>query len=110
MEGIKDLEQLHQLIRDQKGLLLYFSNDACSVCKVLKPRVDELLGEAYPLMQKYYIDTEESPLIAGQHRVFTIPTILIFFEGREHTRLSRNIGMHQVEEAIGRPYNLVYED
>ena len=76
MEGIQDLEQLNQLISHQKGLLLYFSNDACSVCKVLKPRVAELLGEQYPLMQKYYIDTVKSPLIAGQHRVFTIPTLL----------------------------------
>ena len=110
MEGIYDLDQVNQNISDQKGLLLYFSNDACSVCKVLKPRVDQLVGEQYPIMQKYYIDTEKSPMIAGQHRVFTIPTILIFFEGREHVRLSRNIGMHQVEKAIDRPYKMVFED
>jgi len=28
----------------------------------------------------------------------------------EHARLSRNIGMQQVEEAIDRPYGLVFED
>ncbi|MEN8202864.1 MAG: thioredoxin family protein [Bacteroidota bacterium] len=110
MESIYNLDQLNQEISTRKGLLIYFSNDACSVCKVLKPRVDQLVGETYPLLQKYYVDTEKSPLIAGQFRVFTIPTILIFFEGREHARLSRNIGMHQVEEAIGRPYGLVFED
>jgi len=110
MEGIYDLDQLNQEISSQKGLLIYFSNDACSVCKVLKPRVDELVGENYPLIKRYYVDIEKSPLIAGQYRVFTIPTILIFFDGREQARLSRNIGMQQVEEAIHRPYGLVFED
>jgi thioredoxin-like negative regulator of GroEL len=110
MDSIQDLEQLNQEISSQKGLLVYFSNDACSVCKVLKPRVDQVISEAYPLIKRYYVDIEKSPLIAGQYRVFTIPTILIFFEGREHARLSRNIGMHQVEEAIHRPYGLVFEE
>ena len=36
-------------------------------------------------------------------------TILIFFEGREHARLSRNIGMPQVKESIARPYRMVFE-
>lgn len=109
MEGIYDLDQLNEEIRTQKGLLIYFSNETCSVCKVLKPRVNELLGESYPRMQRYYVDIEKSPLIAGQFRVFTIPTLLIYFEGREHARLSRNIGLHQVEEAIQRPYGMVFE-
>ena len=110
LETIDNLDLLNQTIQKQKGVVLYFSNEACSVCRVLKPRVRELVEEAYPQMHFYYIDTENSPLIAGQHRVFTIPTILIFFEGREHTRLSRNIGMHQLEEAISRPYRMVFED
>ncbi len=42
-------------------------------------------------------------------KVFTIPTILIYFEGREHARLNRNIGMHQLEEAIARPCQMVFE-
>jgi len=110
LETINNLDLLNHTIKEQKGVVLYFSNEACSVCKVLKPRVKELVDEAYPHMKLYYIDTQNSPLIAGQHRVFTIPTILIFFEGREHTRLSRNIGMHQLEEAISRPYRMVFED
>ena len=108
-QTIDNLALLEQTISEQKGVILYFSNEACSVCKILKPRVKVLVEDAYPQMNLYYIDTEKSPLIAGQHRVFTIPTILIYFEGREHARLSRNIGMHQLEEAIARPYQMVFE-
>jgi thioredoxin-like negative regulator of GroEL len=109
LETIDNLDQLNQTINQQKGVVLYFSSEACSVCKVLKPKVKELMVETYPRMHLYYIDTQNNPLIAGQHRVFTIPTLLIFFQGREHARLSRNIGLHQLDEAIARPYEMVFE-
>ncbi len=89
-------------------LLLYFSNDMCSVCRVLKPKVEELLFAAFPEMEARYIDIDKSPLLSGQYRVFTIPTILIYFDGREQARLSRNISIHQLTEIIERPYTLLF--
>ncbi|MEA3461950.1 MAG: thioredoxin family protein [Bacteroidota bacterium] len=110
MEGIYNIQELQDMISREKGLLLYFSSDSCSVCKVLKPKVAELLEKQFPSMVARYVNTEKSPVIAGQFRVFTIPTILIFFEGKEQVRYSRNISMHQLEESIERPYSLVFED
>jgi len=110
MEGIYNRDALMAKIDTEKGVLLYFSSDSCSVCKVLKPKVAELLHEKFPLMRSLYVDTGKSPVISGQFRVFTIPTILIFFEGKEQVRYSRNISMHQMEASIERPYNLVFED
>jgi thioredoxin-like negative regulator of GroEL len=108
MEGIYNLELLEEKIAQEEGILLYFSNESCSVCRVLKPRVLELLQQQFPRMSAYYIDTDKSPVISGQHRVFTIPTILIFFQGKEQSRFSRNISMHQLEAAIGKPYDLIF--
>ena len=109
MEGIYNLKELEELIGGEKAVLLYFSNDACSVCKVLKPRVYQLLQDRFPLLVSRYVDTELSTLIAGQFRVFSIPTILIFFDGKEQVRYSRNIHMHQLEASIARPYGLLFE-
>ena len=108
MEGIYSMEALQAVIENEKGVLLYFSSESCSVCKVLKPKVAELLSDKFPLMRSYYVDTEKSPVIAGQFRVFTIPTILIYFEEKEKTRYSRNISMNQLEASIQRPYELVF--
>lgn len=110
MESVYQQETLALRIQQEEGLLVYFSTESCSVCKVLKPKVWELLQHRFPRMAACYVDTDKSPLIAGQHRVFTIPTILLFFGGREHYRFSRNIGIYQLEEAIERPYRLVFED
>jgi thioredoxin-like negative regulator of GroEL len=108
MEGIYTMEALLAAIKAEKGLLLYFSSESCSVCKVLKPKVEELLLHKFPGMGSRYVDTEKSPVLAGQYRVFTIPTILIFFDGKEQLRYSRNISMHELEASIQRPYELLF--
>jgi thioredoxin-like negative regulator of GroEL len=108
MEPLYSVDAVHVLTGKSPMALLYFSNDSCSVCKVLKPRVVELLKESFPGLGSGYVDTEKSPLIAGQFRVFTIPTILLFLEGKEHARYSRNLSMHQLEEDIARPYSILY--
>jgi len=108
MEEIYNLQELQALITHENGLLLYFSNDACSVCKVLRPKVQELIRDEFPEMRLFYVDIEKSPLISGQYRVFSIPTILVYFQGREQVRFSRNIAMHQLKDAIKRPYSLVF--
>jgi len=110
MEPAYNLDILQEKIAAEKGVLLYFSNDTCSVCKVLRPKVAELLQDQFPLMASHIVDTEKSPVISGQFRVFTIPTILIFFEGREQVRYSRNISIHQLEDTISRPYSLLFEN
>jgi thioredoxin-like negative regulator of GroEL len=108
MEIIDQMERLQELTGESEGALLYFSNEACNVCKVLKPKVIEMLQEQFPRMEMGYIDTDKSPELSGQHRVFTIPTILIFFQGKEQHRFSRNISLHQLEAAIWRPYGLIF--
>jgi thioredoxin-like negative regulator of GroEL len=110
MEGIYNLQELEELMDREKALLVYFSSDACSVCKVLKPKVSDLLQDRFPRMKVRYVNTELSPVISGQFRVFTIPTILICFEGKEQFRFSRNIHLQQLEESISRPYSLVFEE
>ena len=108
MKPIYDIRELESDINEQDAILVYFSNDACNVCKVLKPKVSEMTGKSFPRVKLLYVDTEKSPFIAGQYRIFTIPTILIFIQGKEHARFSRNINMHELEESIARPYGFIY--
>jgi len=109
MDTISDLAALDSLIREKKAVLLYFSTRTCSVCKVLRPKVSDLLQAQYPEVAARYVDTELSPLIAGQHRVFAVPTLLLFFDGREQARYSRNFSLSQLTQAIDRPYRLLFD-
>lgn len=95
------LEQLQSIFDENELTLLYFSTPSCNVCKVLRPKVEALIEDAAPWHFEY-INSEESPEIAGQHMVFTVPTILLMAEGREIGRFSRHFGMDELEAPIKR--------
>ena len=95
---------------DRDASLVYFSSHTCNVCKVLKPKVAEMIHKHFHEMNLFYLDIEKSPLLSGQFRIFTIPTILVFFEGKEFFRLSRNIGLDELQKGIERPYKMLFPE
>ena len=79
------------------------------VCKSLKPKIKELLVDRYEKIKFVEIDAEEKPEVAAQLSVFAVPTMLLFFDGAEHYRKSRYINLHEFEDSISRPYQLLFE-
>jgi thioredoxin 1 len=107
---LKNLDELRSSVIKNKALLVYFSNTQCNVCKVLKPKIYELITEEFPLMQMYYCDTIESAEVAAQNSIFAVPTIVIYFDGKEFLRKSRNIGIMELQKDIERPYSLMFNN
>lgn len=107
---IQSLEEFNQLKQEEPALLGYFSTDACNVCKVLKPKVEELIREEFPQVKLAYVKSDVLPDVAGQHQVFAAPTILVFFDGRETIRKSRNIGIDELRREISRPYTMIFSE
>ncbi len=101
-------EELSRFIKGQQAVLVYFSTPQCSVCKALKPKVMDLLEQRFPKMGFKYIDCEANKQAAAAFSVFAVPTVLAFFDGRESFRFSRNLGLAQLEEALARPYDLMF--
>jgi hypothetical protein len=61
-------------------------------------------------MQMYYCDTIESPEVAAQNSIFAVPTLVIYFDGKEYLRKSRNIGLLELQKDIERPYSLMFDN
>jgi len=104
---ITSFEEFEKL-KKEAALLAYFSTEACNVCKVLKPKVVHLLETHFPEMKMAYIKSDVLPDVAGQNQIFAAPTILVFFDGREYIRKSRNIGIGELQEAIARLYQMMF--
>ena len=107
---VESLEHFEQLKNGNAAVLFYFSNDDCNVCKVLKPKVYEMLQERFPEVKFYYVDIKMVPDVAAQNRVFTIPTLLVFFDGNELIRKSRYIGIGELAGEISRPYEIMFSE
>jgi len=102
--------ELKTILEKEDAVLVYFSHEQCNVCKVLKPKVAEVINASFPKMKMFYADTVKTPEIAGQNNVFTVPTIICYFGGNETMRKSRSIGVEELKGHIERPYNMVFPE
>jgi thioredoxin-like negative regulator of GroEL len=101
-------DELMTRISETDAILLYVTTTDCSVCKVLKPKVRELLQERFPEMGFMDIEMDVDPEIGRHLEVFSVPTVIGFFQGKEHVRKVRVFGIEELAEAIERPYQLLF--
>ena len=106
----KEISSLDEFLKlkEEPAVLTYFSTKTCSVCHVLKPKVAELLNAEFPKMKMGSVKSDELPEVAAQNRIFTAPTILVFFEGHEYIRKSRAISVHELQQEIERIYSMIF--
>lgn len=100
-------DSINHILTTNDAVMLYFSAPTCNVCHALKPKLTEAILNDFPTFVIESIDISETPEIASHFTVFTIPTVLIFFQGREFLRKSRHMSVGEVVEDIRRPYNLM---
>ncbi|XOB62863.1 thioredoxin family protein [Campylobacterota bacterium DY0563] len=106
MKQIKSKEEIENIINTGKPVLIYFSGENCSVCKALKPKVENAIVENFSQMENYEVKADIYKEIASNFSVFSIPTILVFFDSKEFFRKSRNISIQAFVDELKRPYLL----
>jgi len=101
------LEQLQTTIKEEVGVFLYFSGEFCNVCHALRPKVKELFDAEFPQLKQIYLDAEEHRDIASHFKVLSVPTMIVFMDGREFAREGRSVSLHQLSEQLKRPYDMM---
>jgi thiol-disulfide isomerase/thioredoxin len=107
--GESDPERLAARAREEDALLLYFTGPSCGVCAALEPKVAELLAAEFPRMAAVRVDAEAAPAAARRFQVYAVPTIVVYFGGREWVRKGRAVGLGELRDALARPYGLLFE-
>lgn len=106
MNDNQTLSDFKETVSQKPMYVAYFSTPQCNVCKVLRPKVEELV-EQYENIGFVYLNTVEKPEIAGQFTVFSVPTVIIFAEGREYKRLSRSFSIDEIQDYFERLLSLL---
>jgi thioredoxin 1 len=66
--------------------ILYFTADWCQPCKKVKPIVEELNRESFPgIFQVIDVDIEKE--MAQTFEIRSVPTFILFDEGKEVNRI-----------------------
>jgi len=84
----------------------YFSTPECNVCRTLKPKVEQLANE-YIDVGFEYIDLQQDEKMAGEYSVFSVPTVIVFIEGKESKRYSRSFSIYELKTFIDRIKKLI---
>jgi thioredoxin-like negative regulator of GroEL len=108
IDSPKSLEEYLEISRSNVAVCFYLSTPECNVCKVLKPKVIEMIHNDFPKMNFCYVDLNEAREISGQLSVFSVPTILVYFDGKETIRVSRNVHLEELREQIERYYKMIF--
>lgn len=107
IKDIFTIEEFNDFIASKEATVVYFSTQECNVCKVLKPKLIEMLKEKFPLFSFAYVDCNLSKNLSAQNSIFSVPTIIFYIQGKELFRKSRNINLKELEFELQRPYSFI---
>ena len=73
-----------EVLRSEKPVLVDFWATWCGPCMRQGPIVEELAGEGYSVRK---VNVDQEPALAQKFQVMSIPTLIIFKDGKEAKRL-----------------------
>lgn len=96
MDSLSSLESWTSNLEKYPVSVLYIGSDSCDVCQAMKPKIMEVLKH-YPSILVAEAKINQIPELSGTYLVFTVPTVLIFSQGKEIYRTSRYIDLKELE-------------
>ena len=82
------MEKFNELIQSTELVLVDFYAEWCGPCKIMKPRildVAERMGDNVKVVQ---IDVDKEKELATRFRISSVPTLIIFKNGKQQWRQS----------------------
>ena len=90
------------LIANSRPILVDFWAKWCMPCRMLAP-VLEKFADAHASIAMAKVDTDAEPGLASQYQIFSVPTLIMFVQGREVHRISGALNPNELEVAF-RPW------
>jgi len=77
-----------EVLKSDKPVLVDFFATWCGPCQMMAPEIDALAKDVEGKFKVGKLDVDASPETAGKYGVQSIPTIIIFKEGKEVDKLT----------------------
>ena len=86
MRIIKENE-FEDVLKENKVVLVDFFANWCGPCRMLAPILEEVLAESNGKFEIVKVDVDESEKLAKKFGIMSIPTMIIFQDGKEAEKI-----------------------
>ena len=95
-------DNFEETIKNNKVVLVDFWANWCGPCRALAPTIEELAKESSGKVLIGKLDVDENPATAERFQVFSIPTMILFKEGKETERLVGLCAKSRIADVISK--------
>ena len=95
MDSVTELD-FEEIINGEGLTIIDFSATWCMPCRMLAPILEQV-ADKMPEVSFYNIDIDESEDIAKRYRIFSVPTLLAFKQGKVIDSL---VGLNTFEQVL----------
>lgn len=82
MRELSSKEKILDILKKNQAVVLYFKAENCSVCEVLKPKIEENISRNFPKIEKIVVNSNSNLELASFFNIFSSPTILVFLKAK----------------------------
>lgn len=90
----------NEVLQSETPVLVDFWAQWCGPCKMLSPILDELAGEYAGKVKIGKVDVDENQELSAQYSVLSIPTLLIFKDGKVQEQHVGLKGKPELKQAL----------
>jgi thioredoxin 1 len=98
--AVTDATFAEEVLNSETPVLVDFWADWCGPCKMVAPVVEELASDYDGKLKVTKVDVDSSPLTAGTYGIRSIPTLLIFKDGKPVNQVVGAVPKQVLQEKI----------
>ena len=98
MKVIKNYQDIDTII-NQELVMVIAKTHTCSSCQTIAGMLESNLAN-YHEIESYAIYVDDIDKFRGEHLIFSVPTVIIFSEGKELLRESRYMNYTKMDRLI----------
>ena len=98
--AVTDATFTEEVLNSEQPVLVDFWADWCGPCKMVAPVVEELAEDYDGRLKVTKVDVDSSPLTAGTYGIRSIPTLLLFKDGKPVNQVVGAVPKQVLQEKI----------